>query len=48
MMLSWIWLWVALLLLHDHHPVTSLGFFNLFLIHRLLEQKYCKPRKRRK
>ncbi len=45
MWLSIIWLCLAFVLLHDHHPVTSLGVFNIFLIHRLLEQKYCRRKR---
>jgi hypothetical protein len=47
MYLSTIWLALAFILLHDKHPLTSLGVFNIFLIHRLLEQKYCKKRKKK-
>jgi hypothetical protein len=45
MYLSVIWLALAFVLLHDHHPITSLGVFNIFLIHRILEVKYSKKRK---
>jgi hypothetical protein len=47
MYLSVIWLALAFVLLHDHHPLTSLGVFNIFLIHRLWEiKKYKKPRQK--
>jgi hypothetical protein len=45
MYLSVLWLALAFVLLYNHHPITSLGIFNIFLIHRLLEQKYSKKRK---
>jgi hypothetical protein len=32
-------LFVAFLLLHDHHPLTSLGVFNIFLLYLLWVKK---------
>jgi hypothetical protein len=45
MWLSTVWLCIALVVGLDGHILSALVFFDIYLLHRLLEKRHLKNRK---